>query len=59
MANFGDESISDERINRAVMVRIIKKRKKEKKKTPRPQTRSVFFLKSRGFPNEKARGKYN
>jgi hypothetical protein len=57
VANFGDESIRDERINRAVSHGEDNKKKKKKKTPTRPQTRSVFLkLKSRGFPNEKARG---
>jgi hypothetical protein len=48
VANFGDESIRDERINRAVSYgednKKKKKRKKETPKTPRPHTRSVFFF---------------
>jgi len=41
VANFGDESIRDERINRAVSYGEDNKKKK-KKKTSRPATRSVF-----------------
>jgi hypothetical protein len=45
-----------ESIELSVMVGIIKKRKKEKKKTPRPHTRSVFFSRIERFSQRKSQG---